>query len=111
MSVNIDREIILVDKLLNRLDDNSGLSDVQELVFRESFLGSSYKEIADNSGYEYEYLKKVGSQLWRLLSQVLGEKISKSNVRSRLNQYKLQNSFNSMVWNDDSEKNFLIVDV
>jgi hypothetical protein len=60
------------------------LSDVQELVFREVWEGRSYDEIAANSTYNEEYIKHVGSQLWQVLSRVLGEKVNKANVRSVL---------------------------
>lgn len=84
-----DREVMLVNRLLNQAGVQSSLSDVQELVLRECFLGSSYQDMADRSNYEYGYLKKVGSQLWRSLSKCLGKKISKGNVRSLL-QYQLR---------------------
>ena len=79
-----DREVMLVNDLLSEVGLQSGLTDVQELVLRECCLGASYQKIADNSNYEYGYIKKVGSQLWRLLSECMGKKISKSNVRSLL---------------------------
>lgn len=93
MSLNLDREVILVNNLLDRTGIQSSLTDVQELVLRHCCLGHSYQEIADNSNYQYGYVKKVGSQLWRLLSECLGKKISKSNVRSLLH-YQIQTMTN-----------------
>jgi len=45
--------------------------------------GGTYEEIAENSGYDTDYIKHVGSELWQLLSQASG-KITKSNLRSVL---------------------------
>ena len=84
MYSNLDREVMLVKDLVGRTEEKDGLSEVQELVLRGCLLGSSYRDMAQRSNYEYGYLKKVGSQLWRLLSKRLGKKTSKSNLRSLL---------------------------
>ncbi|HLO88755.1 MAG TPA: tetratricopeptide repeat protein [Nostocaceae cyanobacterium] len=39
----------------------------------------TYQGIADNRGYTEAYLKEVGAKLWQLLSELVGEKVSKSN--------------------------------
>lgn len=41
----------------------------------------TYKEIAKDKNYCISYLSDVGSQLWRELSEALGEKVSKANAR------------------------------
>jgi hypothetical protein len=58
------------------------LSSVQELVFRQCWQGKTYQEIATNSGYDHDYIRVVGSRLWQLLSDILGEKLSKNNFHS-----------------------------
>jgi WD40 repeat protein len=58
------------------------LSDIQALVFRQCWEGKSYQEIADGSNYDPSYIKDVGYKLWQLLSQALGERVTKSNVQS-----------------------------
>ena len=78
---------MLVKDLIGEAGEKYNLTDVRELVLRESLLGTSYQDMAQRSNYEHGYLKKVGSQLWRLLSQRLGKKISKTNVRSHLQQH------------------------
>ncbi|MFB8795696.1 MAG: hypothetical protein U7126_16090 [Microcoleus sp.] len=60
------------------------LNDIQELVLRQSWERRSYPEIAKTAGYNAEYIKLVGFQLWQLLSGVFGEKVTKSNVQSVL---------------------------
>jgi AAA-like domain len=57
------------------------LSYVQEIVFLRSCEGKRYREMAIESGYDYDYIKEVGFQLWKTLSQILGRKVTKKNVR------------------------------
>jgi WD40 repeat protein len=65
----------------------AGLADVQVLVLQGSLAGQSYPQMANRSTYTVEYLREVGSDLWRLLSQVLGEVVNKKNVQSVLQGY------------------------
>ncbi|MBD0395829.1 MAG: hypothetical protein ICV52_18805, partial [Microcoleus sp. C1-bin4] len=48
-----------------------------------------YQEITEqlNERCQYEYIKQVGSQLWRSLSQTLGEPVSKRNLQAVLRRY------------------------
>jgi AAA-like domain len=57
------------------------LSYVQETVFRYSWEGHLYPQIAKEAGYHPEYIRDVGAQLWRSLSDALGQKVTKKNVR------------------------------
>lgn len=66
---------------VNELLSPHHLSYVQEIVFLRSLEGKRYREIATESGYDYDYVKEVGFQLWQNLSQALGRKVTKKNVR------------------------------
>ena len=79
--------IALVDTLLHTANQRQGLNDVQSVVFLETWTGTSYREIAKRLGYEYDYIKQVGSHLWRSLSQSLGEPVSKRNLQAVLRRY------------------------
>jgi hypothetical protein len=57
------------------------LNSAQEIVFLGSWDAKRYQEIAQESGYDFDYLKEVGAQLWLILSQTLGRSVSKKNVR------------------------------
>lgn len=72
--------------LVKRLLDRGHLSKIQEIVFRQSWEGQSYLEIASNASYDPRYVKDVGSKLWQLLSEALGEKVTKHNFRLVLRQ-------------------------
>ncbi len=77
--MSVDEALLFLDSILSE-----HLNDVQELVFRQSWEGRSYPEIAKSAGYDAEYIKFIGYQLWNLLSQVLGAKVTKNNLQSVL---------------------------
>ena len=62
------------------------LSYIQETVLLRSCEGKRYQEIATESGYDYDYVKEVGFQLWKILSQRLGRKVTKKIVRMLLDE-------------------------
>jgi WD40 repeat protein len=80
--------ITLVDTLLRASRLSQGLNDTQSAVFLEIWVGYSYKEIANRQGYELDYIKQIAAQLWKLMGQALGEKVSKSNIQSVLRRYR-----------------------
>lgn len=75
--MSIEEALVILDTLVE-----PSLSDIQELVFRQAWEGKTYPEIADNCGYDANYIKDVGSKLWKLLSNNLQEEVTKSNFRS-----------------------------
>lgn len=67
------------------------LSQVEEDVLRGAWEGLTYPELAKTSSYSLNYLKQdMGPNLWKLLSRVMGEDISKSTFRSFAERYCLQ---------------------
>ncbi|NJO78091.1 MAG: NACHT domain-containing protein [Cyanobacteria bacterium RM1_2_2] len=63
------------------------LSDLQQAMLRSSWSmqRQSYDQIADQYGYSATYLKHdVGPKLWKLLSEVLGEKVNKTSFRTAI---------------------------
>lgn len=81
--MTVEEALEIVEKVL----DYDRLNKVQELVFRQSWEGQSYPEIATSRGYEPEYIKQVGFHLWQSLSQALGLKVTKNNFQSILKRY------------------------
>ncbi|MEH2206611.1 MAG: hypothetical protein V7K53_21460 [Nostoc sp.] len=49
-------------------------------MFRYSWEGKTYLEMAKKFKYDPGYIKDVGLQLWRSLSQILDEKVTKNNL-------------------------------
>lgn len=78
--MTLEEALELVEKAL----DKGCLNKVQELVFRESWQGQSYEDIAIASSYDPGYVKDVGSKLWQSLSLALGEKVTKHSVQKVL---------------------------
>ncbi|MBD2214003.1 hypothetical protein H6G27_29665 [Nostoc linckia FACHB-104] len=57
------------------------LTDIQRFILHEALLNKRYEEM---QGYEAQHIKNVGAELWKLLSDALGEKVGKSNFRAAL---------------------------
>ncbi|HEY9612927.1 hypothetical protein [Allocoleopsis sp.] len=79
--------LTFVDTFLRSANHSKRLNDIQSEVFLQTWAGLSYKEIAQQLGYQHDYIKQVGSQLWRSLSQTFGEPVSKRNVKAVLRHY------------------------
>lgn len=66
------------------------LKDVEVIILRGAWQGQSYDDIADIECYAANYLKQdVGPKLWKLLSEVLGEPVSKTNFRAAVERSQL----------------------
>ncbi|MGR3275680.1 NB-ARC domain-containing protein [Acaryochloris marina] len=70
--------------ILQRLFPNAELSNIQTTVFLQAWQGKTYQQIAQSTGYDADYIKDVGHKLWRKLSELLGESLSKHNFCSIL---------------------------
>ena len=67
------------------------LSEAEETVLQGAWEGKTYDQMAESSDYAVNYLKNdIGPNFWKLLSGVVGERVTKSNVRAVLerNQHK-----------------------
>ncbi|MEG4088297.1 WD40 domain-containing protein [Microcoleus sp. Pol12B4] len=76
--MTIEEALLFLDSLLKQ----EHLNDIHILVLRQTWEGHSYPQIAKSAGYDAEYIKFVGFQLWQVLSRLFGEKVTKSNVQS-----------------------------
>ncbi|ESA37537.1 tetratricopeptide tpr-1 repeat-containing protein [Leptolyngbya sp. Heron Island J] len=81
--MGVDTAIEFTDSLLYE-KTGQHLSDLQCCILKQVWGGKTYRAIATIAGYSEGHVKDVASQLWRLLSDVLGERITKGNYRSRL---------------------------
>jgi hypothetical protein len=82
-------------ELVNQLLDPKRMSYIQEIVLTQTLAGKRYREIAAESGYDLDYVKEVGAQLWSLLSGILGEKVTKKNIQSILDSYRQLGEFST----------------
>ncbi|HEY9824995.1 MAG TPA: ATP-binding protein, partial [Stenomitos sp.] len=60
------------------------LSELQRTIIEQVWQGRTYLDIAERYGCTEGHAKDVGSDLWKLLSEVLGDPISKKNLRLTL---------------------------
>ena len=96
ISVNTDNILHILDLIFAFSNIDLCLTNTQKSVFIQCWEGYSYKQIANSLGYDYDYIKKLGSQLWRSLSQVLGKKVNKSNFQALLRQYVIEHQLNTV---------------
>jgi hypothetical protein len=75
------------------------LDDLQEAVLRGTLQGQIYKKIARDSDCSESSVRNAGSQLWRILSEELGEEVSKTNFRSTMERLQNSNFFNNFTHN------------
>ncbi len=72
------------------------LSNIEVIVLQGSWLGQTYPQIASQNEYTLEYLKNdIGPQLWRRVSQALGEEVTKTNCRAVLRRWAYQEEHTS----------------
>jgi hypothetical protein len=86
--INIETALNLVQNILGY-----PLSDVQQAVFRGVWTRRSYQDItsADNGQYySVGHLKNTASELWQLLGDALGERVSKTNLQAVLERYQVR---------------------
>lgn len=70
------------------------LDDVQRAVVTGAYQGETYNEIGEKNHFNKSHVGEVGGNLWKLLSEALGEDIKKTNCRSALERLYIQ-SFNN----------------
>jgi len=80
---DVEEAFATIDAILGK----ESLNDLQKTVFLQSWERKSYPEMAQSLGYDDGYVKYVGFQLWKLLSEALGERVTKNNLRSAINRW------------------------
>ena len=76
-----DNAASILNRVLKTSQSKASLTNAQFTLFQRCWENASYREIAEEMGYEYDYIKQVGSQVWQLLSRLTGEKVTKSNLQ------------------------------
>ena len=62
--------------------EKRSLRPIEFTILQGAWKGQTYDRIAASSKYSYNYLMRdVGPRFWRLLSDIFGENVNKSNVR------------------------------
>jgi len=100
--MNVEEMLKLADEIVFT-KTGQHLDDLQEAVLRGTLQRDKYKEIAKDFDCSESRVRDVGSKLWQILSEELGEDVSKSNFRSamdRLQNYNVLNFAQDVVVSD-----------
>ncbi|MEG4312893.1 MULTISPECIES: NB-ARC domain-containing protein [unclassified Microcoleus] len=81
--MNIAQVVDILDELLFE-KTGSHLDFIQKSVLEGTLQDKTYSEIAIKSGYSESHVGDTASDLWKLLSELLGEKVRKANVKAIL---------------------------
>ena len=79
--MNIDIAINWIDRLLV-IQTGKHLSDLQIFIVEQVWLGRKYVEIAADYHCTEGHVKDIAAALWQLLSQLLLERVTKTNLKS-----------------------------
>jgi ABC-type glutathione transport system ATPase component len=81
--MNLNEMLKLADKIVFE-KTGQHLDDLQEAVLKGTLQRETYKHIAKDFDCSESNVRQVGAQLWKILSEELGEDVSKSNFRSAM---------------------------
>jgi DNA replication protein DnaC/DNA-binding MarR family transcriptional regulator len=87
--MNLKEALKLADRIVFE-KTGQHLDDLQEAVLRGTLQRETYKHIAKDFDCSESSVRNAGSELWRILSEELGEDVNKTNFRSAMER--LQNS-------------------
>ena len=79
--MNSEKILKTVEQLLQKQ-----LTQIEQRVLILSCEGQSYKDIEESTGYVIGYLRDIGSGIWKELSQVLQQRVTKKNLSLVLEQ-------------------------
>jgi hypothetical protein len=81
--MNLEEVLKLADEIVFT-KTGQHLDDLQEAVLRGTVQRKTYKEIAKDFDCSESNIRQIGSDLWQILSEQLGEDVSKSNFSSAM---------------------------
>jgi tetratricopeptide (TPR) repeat protein len=84
--MNVDIAINWIDRLLV-LETGKHLNDLQIFIIQQVCLGRKYIEIAADYHCTEGHVKDIAAAMWQLLSQLLGERVTKTNLKSILQRH------------------------
>ncbi|WP_363269562.1 NB-ARC domain-containing protein [Okeania sp. SIO2B3] len=70
------------------------LDDLQQAVLQGTLKRKRYRQIAEDFDYSESCIRGVGAELWKTLSEALGEKVTKPNFRSAIERWQNSNILN-----------------
>ena len=84
MDFNLDEALKIANNLIYG-QEKRNLTDVETAIIQGAWQKQDYGEIAEENNYTLSYISQdVAPKLWKLLSEVLGERVKKSNFKEAL---------------------------
>jgi NB-ARC domain len=99
--MNVTEILQFVDGLVYQ-HTGKHLDDVQKAVVEGAYQGETYSEIGKNNKFNTNHLSDIGGDLWKLLSEILGEDLKKSNFRSTLERVYINSSQNPNIFGNNN---------
>ena len=62
------------------------LTDIQRQLVVGVLVNQTYEQITGSARYSVAYFKKVAADLWKILSEAFGEKVTKQNLKSLIDK-------------------------
>jgi len=87
--INLKEALKIADRIVFE-KTGQHLDDLQEAVLKGTLERETYKHIAKEFDCSESNVRQIGSELWQILSEELGEKVTKTNFRAAMQR--LQNS-------------------
>jgi hypothetical protein len=91
--MNLNEVLKLADEIIFT-KTGQHLNDLQEAVLRGTLQRNTYKHIAKDFDCSESRVREVGAELWKILSEELGEEVSKTNLRSTIGRFIFENVSN-----------------
>ncbi len=91
--MSIKEALKLADKIVFE-KTGEHLDDLQEAVLQGTMQRQTYKQIAKQFDCSESSVRKVGSELWQILSEELGEDVNKKNFISAMQRFRVSNVSN-----------------
>ena len=91
--MNLKEMLNLADRIIFE-KTGQHLDDLQAAVLRGTLQHETYKHIAKDFDCSESSVRKVGSELWQILSEKLEEDVSKTNFRSAIERFQVSNVSN-----------------
>jgi hypothetical protein len=86
--MNLKEMLTLADRIVFE-KTGQHLDDLQAAVLRGTLQREAYKHIAKDFDCSESNVRQVGSQLWQILSEELGEDVNKNNFRSAMERLQI----------------------
>jgi tetratricopeptide (TPR) repeat protein len=84
--MNVETAINWIDRLV-KIETGKHLSDLQVFTIEQVWQGQKYIDIAAEYHCTEGHVKDIAAALWQLLSQLLGERVTKTNLKSILQRH------------------------